>query len=854
MKRPFPPATFARHVLAVLALAFVSVSAAQAAEVFARLKVVEPAGKKFRVTTGGHIHVENWYLPETRLEVAGGQWSAWIDMTKWPLHGRLDRSGGVAEWPSMRLQLQRLDDEGPIRGCTLAVELADRPDPQAVVIAFQEKGGGDAVEFLVPHPLRDKKGEFETGSQMTARHHAWAKEASRGRAPALKKFDVVTSVWGHYDPLLSRQTLDTLKLLGFNVSGGVPDAVLRESGMRTYTATWHLVADPEESAAQWNKDEGRRIAQAVQSPDDRWRYERMAHYVIADEIQTMDFRNVDPAKLNRWFRDYLRSKGETDQSLGRPIESIEYPAKAMYEKSLPRGADLATRKAMYYAGKFGQWWSVKQLRYTSDLVHRSFASLPGGMKTETLPSDHSFFNAWGPPACGMGYRGLDFFEIGAQEAVDIVSAEDWMGLNHMYGPSSTWTGAQALGYLSAIYRSGIGERKVDLRALITPSDDGYLRLKAYAALGQGAKSFFFWTFGPTYIGTENYWSDLRSEYEGIARFTRALEKAEPILADARPVRDPVAILYSVSHDLWHTDDPACFVENRLTWAALRHAGIQPDFLREEDVEAGRLANYKVLYLNGQCLTRKAAARIDDWVRGGGVVCLSAGAASRDEFYEPALPSFAAAVWPQDAAAKIVQEKGHRYNERVDLPKIKPLAKVKVLPEDRAESLPAIGYRLNLKPLEKDSQPLARFEDGMLAGARARHGKGEVFGLGVLPGLAYSPFKAGQTTLDEVWPELPRRVIAGPLASLLGSSQPGPVAKADAAVVECDLLSGPRGSALVLVNHTYRPIAKLRVTIPSLHPVSQATSTEGVRVDVKAVDGKTLVELPLEWTDIVLLPK
>jgi hypothetical protein len=55
----------------------------------------------------------------------------------------------------------------------------------------------------------------------------------------------------------------------------------------------------------------------------------------------------------------------------------------------------------------------------------------------------------------------------------------------------------------------------------------------------------------------------------------------------------------VSHDLWHSDDPAAFVEMRLLWHALRHMGVQPDFLREEDVERGRLAPYRVLYVTGQ---------------------------------------------------------------------------------------------------------------------------------------------------------------------------------------------------------------------------------------------------------------
>ena len=193
--------------------------------------------------------------------------------------------------------------------------------------------------------------------------------------------------------------------------------------------------------------------------------------------------------------------------------------------------------------------------------------------------------------------------------MDQLSGEDWMGLNHMYGPAYTWTGAQSFEYFISILRSAIGPRDILLRGLITPSDDGYLRLKAYSAIGQGTRSFFFWTFGPTQISTENYWSDLKSEYDGIAQLGRALEQAEPVLCNAKPVRDPVAILYSVSHDLWHSDSPAAFVEKRLLWHALRHLHVQPDFLREEDVAAGALANYKALYIADWCITRAASARV-----------------------------------------------------------------------------------------------------------------------------------------------------------------------------------------------------------------------------------------------------
>jgi hypothetical protein len=873
---------------------------ALAADIHVRFKVLEPPGEKFCVTVGGYRHDgkdDQWYLPREKVEAAGGQWSRWLDLTPWPLHDRVNRSGGVAEWPSMTLTVAPLDAKGKpspaeaATGCRLEVQLADRPDEGAVVISFSEKSESSTIGFLLPHPLRAKKEEFETGSQMTARHRAWADAATGDRPIALKRFALCTSLWGPYDPGLARQEVETLKRLGFNVIGGAPAAVLRDAGVKTYGHTGLYGADPDRVTEQWKKYADGPLAKALATEDGKWQYANMHHFVISDEISVVNSKSVEAERLNAWFREYLRARGVTEADLGRPLDAVQYPREALARPALARFAveqlppdaaasagrppegraqtasagpppwtraprpalsDLPTRRLLYHASKFGHWWSARQLRQTSDLVR---ATLPG-MKTETLPTDHGFFNAWGPPAMGMSYRLLDLFELGGQETVDYLAAEDWMGLNHMYGPATTWTGAQTFEYLHAMLRCSIHGRPMTLMSLLTPSDDGYLRLKAYSALGQGAKVFFFWTFGPTYIGTENYWSDLRSEYDGLAKFSRALARGEDLLAEAVPLRDPVAVLYCVSHDLWHTDDPASFVENRLTWHALRHLSVQPDFLREEDVEAGRLKGYRVLYVTGQCLTRKASAAIDAWVREGGVVYLAAGAATRDEFYEPYVPPFAAAVWPADAADRMVKE-SHTYNERVDLPGIKPLATVTAgrPPEGAGPSaggaeLPAIGYRLDLRPDVAAADRLAVFDDGAAAGARVAHGRGRVIAFGFLPGLAYSPFKKGQTTLDEVWPAGPRDLLRLPLEA----AGVGPVAQADAPVVETSLLAGPRGSALVLVNYTYRPIQRLRVEVQLPHAVGKAVSTEGAAVSVQKTERGVAVELPVEWTDVVLLPR
>lgn len=831
------------QIVLLLIMAAAMSGNARASAVFARLKVMEPAVGEVQLKVGGFIHNDPWYLPTSTIAAQAGQWSGWLDVSKWPLHGRLDRSGGIAEWPAMRVKVSVKGQREPLHGCKLSVELADAPSEKAVVHSFSESSESDTIAFLLPTPLRQNAGEFETGSQMTARHLAWAKAATGQKPVQLHSFTFVTALWGHYDPGLARQEIETLKLLGFNIIGGYDSQVLQKAGIRSYATTWNYNSSTRAMDEQWAKMIGGQKASSVATDP-----AALAHYVLSDEVQALDFRSTDAGALNTEFRDYLRRHGVGDVQLDMPIAQVQYPAKAMFEKALPRDADLPTRRLMYYAAKFGQWWSARQLRHGTDLIH---ASNPG-MQVETLPSDHGFFYAWGPPHIGMSYRMLDLFELGAQHSVDQLSAEDWLGLNHMYGPDYTWTGAQSFEYFNAICRSARAEapagQSILQRGLITVSDDNYLRLKAYSAIGQGAKSLFFWTYGPTYIGTENYWSDLRSEYDGVAKVGRMLEKAEPLLDSAQPVRDPVAIVYSVSHDIWHSDSPAAFVEKRLLWHALRHLHVQPDLLREEQIEAGRLKDYKVLFLTDACLTRAASATIDQWVRDGGVLYMSAGAATRDEFYQPFLPPFAAGVWPADAAARLKIE-SHTYNERTDLPTLRPLTTARVHLPGAQElfELPVLGGMLSLKA--KGIEPIARFADSSLAGAMVNHSQGKVIALGFLPMLAYGQgagFKP--TTLEEKWPEPPRRLIQ----FVLDAAHVTPIAQCDRPVVETSLLSGRAGSVLLLANYTYQPVKSLVIDLRLDQSISHGVSTDDVAVHFEKTPTGIRLRLPLQWTDAVLL--
>ncbi len=844
--------------------------------VFVRFRVLEP-DRRFVARIGGWgaiwIHVPNWSVPKALVPadrslwsdtadwVQPNEWTEWVDLSDRKWHGRLDREGGIAEWPALGIQLRGDQDTGKVQAdadnifaananypgpVTMEVQLATAPREDAVAKAFTESGSHGQIAFLLPTPLDKHMDEFETGTEMAARHRSWADEVTGGQPVTLERMSVATSLWGHYDPELCRQEIGTLKLLGFNsVNDGRWPDVMRDEGVSPFWQTG-LEPDPELQEWHWHKYITPRLAQFEEDPESRWPFDEARWVTISDEIKVLDLRGMVPNTLNGQFRAFLtRNKIEPAQLGRESMGQVKFPLEAIFEANAsPRDAELPERRLFYWAARFGQWWSAKQLRQKTDLIHKAFP----GKKTHTIPADHAFLNAWGTPWLGMSYRLLDLFELGKQQSVDLIGSEDWLGLNHMYGPGSTWTGAQTFEYFTALLAAGIADpSKQELVAWIMPSDEGFLRLKAFGAMAQGAKHFYFWTYGPTHIGTENYWSDLKSEYVGIAKVLRDVAPVEDVICDAHPARDPVAILYSVSQDIWYPDDPACFVEKRLLWHALRHLGVQPQFLREDDVAAGALDEYRALYVVDRCVSTAAARAIDAWVKGGGVLYASAGAASMDEYGDPqSTLAFGLGTWPAEAHEFAAER--HSYNERTDLPGLKPMAQATVqLPGGEAFTLPVLGYKHDIH-LDQ-AEAIGHFDDGKIAAVTREHERGRVIYLGFMPMLAYGQLAGFKpTTLEEKWPAEPRELVAWALREA-GVEQR---VETDVPVVEATLLEGTPASAVLLANFTYEPVQELTVTVRAARKFASATSTENGEVALENVDGGVRFTLPLEWTDIVVL--
>ena len=238
----------------VCVIANLATTAPSFAGVFARFKVTQPAEGRFKIELGGYSHNDPWQLSTASVDATADAWSAWTDVSAWPWHGKLDRAGGIAEWPAMRATVSRVGEGPAVKGATLDVQLAERAEEASVVHSFTERTGSATIAFLVPTPLRENAKEFETGSQMTARHLKWAQEATNNQPISLKQFTFCTALWGHYDPDLARQAIATLKLLGVNIIGNYDSAMLREAGIRTYGTTWSYGPDATEAQKGWDRE------------------------------------------------------------------------------------------------------------------------------------------------------------------------------------------------------------------------------------------------------------------------------------------------------------------------------------------------------------------------------------------------------------------------------------------------------------------------------------------------------------------------------------------------------------------------------------------------------------------------
>lgn len=806
-----------RLILALSLVACVSIASAQDSGVFVRFQLKEPAKTEYYISLAGYIHKPNWYLPkavipagadkESNQRLASGSYTEWFDLKAHCgkiLHGRLKRAGGVAEFPNVTA---RIFTEPKAEKLRFIIELATAPNDKAIVKRFDETFTGDLTSFLVSPDLKKDADDLETAAQMSVRRLRWANEATGGKRISPTNHIIQTSFWGPQRPELNLQEAKTLWLLGFNVVGGqrqeVRDAYAKDLRLPGHT---HRVQFGPAATRSAIDDLMKQHAAKQQTP-----LEAGVPFGLADEIAARPpiGENEQARKhFHEWLAAYKISAKDLGVTKLADVVPLETPAAFHAAAKLN---EAAARRVFYYSSRFRQQAATQRVAWHTESFHRHF---PKGPLTSTLVADHPYFGGTG---LGMGFQqpdstwgnyalAMDWFDLARTKAVDLIGIEDWMGLQFMYGPNSTWEGFQLMGFQATIMRSG-GRGETPIIAWITPSDETNLRLKSFSALAQGAKHFFYWTYGPTATSTENYWSDLRGSYDGVARVTRQLAAAEHVIHPGKIRKTRVALLYSISSDLWQPYNYRHMLERRGVYLSLVHDQFAVDMLTEDDIEAGRLNDYDVLYTADPCITPDAVSKISDWVKRGGRLFGSCNAGSLNEFGEPVVGL--AEVFGIKPHSKATTQPGN-YRTRGYLNRIPHLDRITAASDS---TIPATDFGvIGLKVAAEVSggKVTAQFQDKSPAVVRHEFGKGSALYVATTPGISYiKDARFVPRELAEVWPAAQRDFIN----ELAHQSDTSSKVKLSHPVVEVGVYDSPAGTALVMANFTYNTIDELTVTLP-----------------------------------------
>jgi len=399
--------------------------------------------------------------------------------------------------------------------------------------------------------------------------------------------------------------------------------------------------------------------------------------------------------------------------------------------------------------------------------------VPGALVTHEI-------NDWYPNAWDSVYTGDHFWKMGAvlEHAFNDQYPMEW-------APGSLWriylytftqdVTQSAIGFARSFWTNG--QAFPSWQGNFTePPEVGHVE-QVYSALIHGANGLIWWTGGNL----------LRSTKRASAEMIRLVE----IIGDARPVKDPIALLvpwttYAQTRSSDRGDDLMS------AYQLLSRLGYQIETVDEGQVARGilRERGYKALCTWGNSsLLPAARERIERFVRDGGFLLADYG----DEDTEPYSPAFPDVTSPNRTTSLTYR-----------------------LEDETVVLVRARGQGLRRRA---GCEILARFADGMPAIVRYHHGSGTILRAGSLIGVDYA---AGMGLYD--WTHQERIRIEPAIEALVGNElvlqSILPIAHPDNPNIEAALFRIDGHMMLLAVNHLRHP-AKATIAIRTAPPWAAA---------------------------------
>ncbi|MDF1751781.1 MAG: beta-galactosidase trimerization domain-containing protein [Verrucomicrobiales bacterium] len=323
-------------------------------------------------------------------------------------------------------------------------------------------------------------------------------------------------------------------------------------------------------------------------------------------------------------------------------------------------------------------------------------------------------------------QGVDYFELLDDDQQNAIWSEDWSN-----GASSY----QCAAYNVDLMRAAAKDRDQLLgHYLIAYAGRKSWDIKTKVA-GETARGVRVWnsfSYGPSWGSHEggplwrnHAWYSKPEVWRANAEAVREIGAVEDMIYEAAAPPAEVAIIYSSSSDIWTVGKNRAFGFNRMhNWMAMSHAQIPVDIVAERQVERDQLDGKKVCYLSGPNLTRSAAQKLRNWVKRGGTLVLSAGAAEKDEFNRPMTTIteiIPAKRSPLDTRQAFLNSGSYigRLNSQDTVDQTMEVLSV------QQHQIPADGAEVT-----------ATFSNGSAAMIKGKFGKGTIYSAGFLPSLDY----------------------------------------------------------------------------------------------------------------------
>ncbi|NUQ64578.1 MAG: hypothetical protein HUU20_19095 [Pirellulales bacterium] len=546
---------------------------------------------------------------------------------------------------------------------------------------------------------------------------------------------------------------------------------------------------------------------------------------LMDEPGGMNAQSIAASEpCRKKFADWLKAQGLTPERLGVKT----------WDEVVPVVADRsgASPELFYYTGLF-------RLEAFATLAKACVQA-----KKAFLPDTMLTYVNYSPPTSGGSWteRGTDLFLAHRQGGMELVWTEDWLGYS---------LGPQHLSDTLALCRAAGRPENRSLGAYcVGQATPELMRMKYYTLLAGGVRDIECYDYGPWYAGIDS-WGRQFDLYPAIRQCNFESGAIDPYLRGTVRRKSEVAILYNRTASIWANEDNSCLLNGGFTHWALAHAGFDADYLAEEDVEAGSLSGYKALYLDGRQLGRQSAAAIADWVKQGGVLFATAGAASCDQFNRPLdllEPVFGASSAEFEAKAAAGRPK-------YELRGLKPLDHLEPAASSESPAVPLdqFCYRERLDATAT-AQVVLRDSQERPAGTLNKAGRGTVIRIAALPGISYA-YEAAQSPYD---PDsyLPRafraelRDFMSWPAKLAGAAA---VAAADSPIAEIVRYDAADRAVVFIIDHRAEPVERFTFVLPDAAGFTRALAATGAAVELKAAaEGKLSVTLPMHIADAVVL--